>query len=201
MLTHEEFMNLYDDSLRHGWVTSKDSAVAAKQKEREREYNHEYYQKHKDKWKTYQDNFNTGMDELRGTNKRQAANLPTDQLRARESAGMNNAIRSEAAASRSGKRKVERILNRASKSIRDAIKDAPRTLETGKRLVHDMIDILTGKGSSREKTQLELNRYQKVASGGRSRQSSVSDEVLERNRQLKIKTGGRSKGVTRRTLY
>lgn len=50
-MTHEEFMNLYDDSLRHGWVTSKIASIAAKQKERERQYNHEYYQKHSERWK------------------------------------------------------------------------------------------------------------------------------------------------------
>ena len=49
-MTHEEFMNMYNDELRHGWVTSKDSSVAAKQKQREKEYNHQYYLKNKDKW-------------------------------------------------------------------------------------------------------------------------------------------------------
>lgn len=49
-MTHEEFMNLYDDSLRHGWVTSKIASIAAKQKEREREYNKNYYRLHSDKW-------------------------------------------------------------------------------------------------------------------------------------------------------
>lgn len=54
-MTHEEFMRLYDNSLQHGWVTSKDSATAARQKQREREYNREYYQKHKSMWDTVND--------------------------------------------------------------------------------------------------------------------------------------------------
>jgi len=50
-LTHEEFMTLYDDSLKHGWVTSKISSIAAKQKQREKEYNQQYYQKHSRRWR------------------------------------------------------------------------------------------------------------------------------------------------------
>ena len=46
-MTNEEFKFLY-----HGWVTSKDPAKAAKQRAREKEYNAEYYQKHKEKWST-----------------------------------------------------------------------------------------------------------------------------------------------------
>lgn len=49
-MTHDEFMLMYDKSLRHGWVTSRDSNKAAQQKQREKEYNAQYYQKHKDKW-------------------------------------------------------------------------------------------------------------------------------------------------------
>lgn len=41
---------MYDESLRHGWVTSKIASVAAKQKEREKEYNANYYRLHSDKW-------------------------------------------------------------------------------------------------------------------------------------------------------
>lgn len=50
LMTHKEFMLMYDESLRHGWVTSKIASVAAKQKEREKEYNANYYRLHSDKW-------------------------------------------------------------------------------------------------------------------------------------------------------
>lgn len=39
-----------DNTLQHGWVTSKISAKRAEQKSKEKEYNHQYYLKNKDKW-------------------------------------------------------------------------------------------------------------------------------------------------------
>lgn len=48
-MTNEEFKSLY-----HGWVTSNDPAKAAKQRAREKEYNHDYYQKHKERWRILQ---------------------------------------------------------------------------------------------------------------------------------------------------
>lgn len=50
-MTNEEFMSMYEDSLRHGWVTSKIEAIRKKQKEREKQYNREYYRQHSEKWK------------------------------------------------------------------------------------------------------------------------------------------------------
>lgn len=49
-MTNEEFKELYEDALSHGWVSSLDSAKAALQKQAEKAYNAEYYKKHKDKW-------------------------------------------------------------------------------------------------------------------------------------------------------
>lgn len=51
MMTNEEFLEMYDDYLQHGWVTSKIAAIAARQKERERQYNKNYYRLHSDKWR------------------------------------------------------------------------------------------------------------------------------------------------------
>lgn len=42
-MTHEEFMEMRGAALRHGWVSSKIASIAARQKEREKEYNHRYY--------------------------------------------------------------------------------------------------------------------------------------------------------------
>lgn len=42
-MNNTEFKELYNRALAHGWVTSKDPSVAARQKEREREYNRKYY--------------------------------------------------------------------------------------------------------------------------------------------------------------
>lgn len=50
-MTNEEFMSMYEDSLRHGWVTSKIESIRKRQKEREKQYNREYYQQHSEKWK------------------------------------------------------------------------------------------------------------------------------------------------------
>lgn len=50
LMTRKDFVLMYDESLRHGWVTSKIASVAAKQKEREQEYNRNYYRNHSDKW-------------------------------------------------------------------------------------------------------------------------------------------------------
>lgn len=50
-MNNEEFKSLYHDALRHGWVTSKDPAKAAKQKKREKEYNQDYYRKHSREWR------------------------------------------------------------------------------------------------------------------------------------------------------
>lgn len=47
---HEEFMRMYGNSLSHGWVSSKIASIAAKQKQREKEYNRNYYKMHSDKW-------------------------------------------------------------------------------------------------------------------------------------------------------
>lgn len=49
-MTREEFMTIYNDSLRHAWATSKNPETYKKQKEKEKEYNAKYYQEHKDKW-------------------------------------------------------------------------------------------------------------------------------------------------------
>lgn len=49
-MTHEEFMTIYDRSLRHAWATSKDPDKYAQQKKKEKEYNAKYYQEHKEKW-------------------------------------------------------------------------------------------------------------------------------------------------------
>lgn len=49
-MTHEEFKIMYDKSLQHGWVSSKDPNKAKQQKKREREYNANYYRLHSDKW-------------------------------------------------------------------------------------------------------------------------------------------------------
>ena len=46
-MTHDEFMKTYSNSLYHEWATSKDPNKYAEQKKREKEYNAEYYQKHK----------------------------------------------------------------------------------------------------------------------------------------------------------
>lgn len=46
-MTNEEFKKTYHNALRHGWVSSDDEAIRQKQKEREREYNRQYYEKHK----------------------------------------------------------------------------------------------------------------------------------------------------------
>lgn len=50
-MTHDEFVAMYNDALRHGWVTSKDPSKASQQKKREKEYNADYYRKHSDKWR------------------------------------------------------------------------------------------------------------------------------------------------------
>lgn len=50
-MTHDEFIVMYDDALRHSWVTSKDPNKAAQQKKREKEYNRDYYHKHSKKWR------------------------------------------------------------------------------------------------------------------------------------------------------
>ena len=50
-MTNEQFLEMYDDYLEHGWVTSKIAAIAARQKERERQYNKNYYRLHSDKWR------------------------------------------------------------------------------------------------------------------------------------------------------
>lgn len=146
-MTHEEFMRLYDSSLQHGWVTSRDSAPAARQKEREREYNRQYYQQHKDKWKEHQDNFNTGMDTIRtglsnawrkhqenfnagvnairNKNNSPSSSIPANQLKARESAAMTKSRRNAAAAAQKpinkGKRKIRQMLNSAKKKLNDTI--------------------------------------------------------------------------------
>lgn len=52
-MTHEEFMNLYNNQLKHGWVSSKDPQKAKEQKQREKEYNKEYYNQHSNAWKKY----------------------------------------------------------------------------------------------------------------------------------------------------
>lgn len=52
-MAHEEFLNLYDNSLKHGWVSSKDPQKAKEQKQREKEYNAEYYNKHSNLWKKH----------------------------------------------------------------------------------------------------------------------------------------------------
>lgn len=52
-MTHDEFVRLYDKTLTHGWVSSKDPNKAAEQKQREKEYNAEYYQKNKSRWPLY----------------------------------------------------------------------------------------------------------------------------------------------------
>ena len=49
-MTNEQFKEIYNDALAHGWVSSLDSAKAALQKQAEKAYNAEYYKKHKDKW-------------------------------------------------------------------------------------------------------------------------------------------------------
>ena len=49
-MTHDEFMKTYSNSLYHEWATSKDPNKYAEQKKREKEYNAEYYRKHKEKW-------------------------------------------------------------------------------------------------------------------------------------------------------
>lgn len=50
IMTHEEFKAAYDDILRHGWVTSTVASIRDKQKQREKEYNRDYYRKHSYKW-------------------------------------------------------------------------------------------------------------------------------------------------------
>lgn len=49
-MTNDDFKLLYNNTLRHGWVTSSDSTKAAKQRAREKEYNARYYREHKEKW-------------------------------------------------------------------------------------------------------------------------------------------------------
>lgn len=61
-MTNIEFKELYDRALVHGWVTSKDPSVAARQKEREREYNHAYYMKHRTR---AEENIAKGKDRLK----------------------------------------------------------------------------------------------------------------------------------------
>lgn len=46
-MTNEEFKDLYEEALIHGWVTSKDPTVIARQKQKQKEYNAMYYYKRK----------------------------------------------------------------------------------------------------------------------------------------------------------
>lgn len=46
-MINEEFKDLYEEALIHGWVTSKDPTVIARQKQKQKEYNAMYYYKRK----------------------------------------------------------------------------------------------------------------------------------------------------------
>lgn len=48
-MTHEEFSKKYDTYLRHAWAPNPDSPNYAKQKKREKEYNHQYYLENKNR--------------------------------------------------------------------------------------------------------------------------------------------------------
>lgn len=48
-MTNDEFKDLYEEALIHGWVTSKDPTVIARQKQKQKEYNAMYYYKRKNK--------------------------------------------------------------------------------------------------------------------------------------------------------
>lgn len=46
-MDNNEFMGMYSNYLAHRWVTSTDAALRKKQEERQRQYNAEYYRKHR----------------------------------------------------------------------------------------------------------------------------------------------------------
>lgn len=46
-MTNKEFKDLYREALIHSWITSKDPAVIARQRQKQKEYNAMYYYKRK----------------------------------------------------------------------------------------------------------------------------------------------------------
>ena len=46
-MTNEQFQKIYSNCLMHAWATSKDPTKYAQQKQKEKEYNHQYYESHK----------------------------------------------------------------------------------------------------------------------------------------------------------
>lgn len=49
-MTNEEFMKRYDEYLSHAWVSSEEASKRAEQIKRQKEYNHQYYLDHPEKW-------------------------------------------------------------------------------------------------------------------------------------------------------
>ena len=123
-MTNEQFKEIYDNSLYHAWVTSKDATKAAEQKRKQQEYNRKYYQNNKDKWhkETESQGLGTGSGTYRFRDERDRKENAS--AIARQAAGDIKRQQEEAAARERWEEKQRQ------KNVRDLAQNARRELGT-----------------------------------------------------------------------
>ncbi len=125
-MTNEQFKEIYDNSLYHAWVTSKDATKAAEQKRKQQEYNRKYYQNNKDKWHKETENQGLGTGTTGKTYKFRDERDRKENASAiaRQAAGDIKRQQEEAAARERWEEKQRQ------KNVRDLAQNARRELGT-----------------------------------------------------------------------
>lgn len=146
-MTNEEFKSLY-----HGWVTSKDPTKAAKQRAREKEYNAEYYQKHKEKLKSLQEK--PGI-EYEVNDFVSLARKEADRYKREKQSSVNNELVGPRKFTQYGKEIgpnrpigpsykkmsfLDKTKNALTRKVSEIKKNAEKIINAGKKLVSDVKD-------------------------------------------------------------
>ena len=195
-MTNEQFKEIYNDALAHGWVSSLDSAKAALQKQAEKAYNAEYYKKHKDKWaKKAKDASNKADQAIRKTLLGIRGKNSPNRNAAKESEAMADATRKRTSAQqRKNKERDQKLRERQlaqrradnayaanAKRRRNATENAKRSDEEYYSYMNAMSDVAGRRKKSADKRASANRTRREVEQRNRS-----SYETKAREKSAKI---------------